>query len=305
MRPQSGSTDHQIARVASRQHGNVTREQLLALELDRDDIKRRLRKGLLHREFRGVYRVGHRAPSLDARYSAAVLACGRDAALSGFAAAFRFAVIKGAAPPEVTTTKNRHIPGITTHRVRHLDSRDVTKYRGIPTLTVPCVLVGLAGTLSLDALARACHEAEVKHRVGARHVEAVLARSRRVVGIAKLRAVYEGDAHVLLSWLEREFLRLLERARLPVPQTNKHLGGRYVDCRWPALNLTVELDSFTYHHTRHAWEQDRAREREARARGDAFRRYTYADVAEEPESMLAELSTLTGTPPASVWKTTQ
>jgi hypothetical protein len=54
----------------------------------------------------------------------------------------------------------------------------------------------------------------------------------------------------------------------------------------------VELDSYRFHHSRHAWEQDRRRERDARARGDEFRRYTWADVFEEPAQMLAELRRL-------------
>jgi hypothetical protein len=62
--------------------------------------------------------------------------------------------------------------------------------------------------------------------------------------------------------------------------------------RWPEYRLTVELDSYTYHHTRHAWEHDRRREREARARGDEFRRYTYGDVTEDRQLMLAELCEL-------------
>jgi hypothetical protein len=37
---------------------------------------------------------------------------------------------------------------------------------------------------------------------------------------------------------------------------------------------------------------DRRREREARARGDEFRRYTWGDVFEEPELMLAGLRDL-------------
>jgi len=64
-----------------------------------------------------------------------------------------------------------------------------------------------------------------------------------------------------------------------------------VDCRWPERRLTVELDSYRYHSSRHAWEQDRHRERQARARGDEFRRYTYDDV-EHPPLMLRELSSL-------------
>jgi hypothetical protein len=46
--------------------------------------------------------------------------------------------------------------------------------------------------------------------------------------------------------------------------------------------LTVELDGYRYHRSRHACELDRCREREARARGDDFRRFTYGDVADPP-----------------------
>ncbi len=96
----------------------------------------------------------------------------------------------------------------------------------------------------------------------------------------------------LLSKLERDFLALLRAARLPWLQTNRPAGGRYVDCRWPQYSLTVELDSYRYHASRHAWEQDRRREREARARGEEFRRYTYGDGVEQPRLMLEELRTL-------------
>ena len=123
-------------------------------------------------------------------------------------------------------------------------------------------------------------------------VEAVLARRPNSPGAAKLRAVLRGDVHVTLSRLERRFLKLLREAGLVLPQTNRPAGGRRVDCRWPEQRLTVELDSYRFHNSRHAWEQDRRREREARARGDEFRRYTWGDVFEQPGPMLAELRDL-------------
>jgi very-short-patch-repair endonuclease len=94
---------------------------------------------------------------------------------------------------------------------------------------------------------------------------------------------------VTLSKLERRFLKLLHEQKLPLPTTNKKAGAHRVDCRWPDHKLTVELDSYTYHNSRHAWEQDRRRDREARRRGDEMRRYVWIDVFEEPEAMLAEL----------------
>jgi very-short-patch-repair endonuclease len=101
--------------------------------------------------------------------------------------------------------------------------------------------------------------------------------------------VLHGDVHVSLSALERRFLALMRREGLPLPVTNRPAGGRYVDCRWLEQRLTVELDGYRYHSSRHAWELDRRREREAYARGDDFRRYTYGDVFDEPAPMLAEL----------------
>ena len=64
---------------------------------------------------------------------------------------------------------------------------------------------------------------------------------------------------------------------------------------WHASHkLTVELDSYRFHNTRHAFEQDRKRERDAYARGDDFRRYTWGDVYDHPQQMLAELRELLG-----------
>jgi very-short-patch-repair endonuclease len=293
MRPQSRSVERLIGRIASRQHGVVTRRQLLAAGMSRDAIKRRLERGLLHPVHRGVYRVGHDAPSVEARYLAAVLACGDGAVLSGRAAGFVFGLLKGAAPaPEVSSVADRQVRGVRTRRLRSLDPRDVTRWRGVPITSVPRTLVDLAAVLPFEALARACHEAEVKRRVTPDAVDDALTRRPTAPGRSELRAIFHGDAHVTLSRLEREFLAVLRAERLPPPVTNRPAGGRYVDSRWPERRLTVELDGYTFHHTRHAWEQDRRREREARARGDEFRRYTWRDVAEEPTLMVAELRSL-------------
>ena len=227
---------------------------------------------------------------MEATFLAAVWACGDGAALSGRAAAHLWGLIKGPAPrPEVTAPTKRRVDGVTTHRAQSIEA---TTHRGIPITTVPRTLVDLAAVLPLDALARACHEAGVKHETTPGQVDAVLAKRRRTRGAAKLRAVLHGDAPVTLSALERRFVALLDEEGLPRPLTNKRAHGRRVDCRWPDRRLTVELDSYRYHRSRHAWEQDRRREREARGRGDEFRRYTYGDVLESPRLMLAELHPL-------------
>ena len=285
-----GTKTTTVAELASRAHGVVTRKQLLRAGITAREIQRRLERGALLPVHRGVYRVGHRAPSTDARYMAAVLGCGKGAVLSGHAAAYLLGILKGRPPPpEVTVPTKRRVKGVKTRRA---NTEDATVWRGIPVTTVPRTLVDLAPYLPEEELARACHEAGVRHHTTPAQVEAVLARRPNSPGAAKLRAVLRGEVHVTLSKLERRFLYLLRENSLPLPQTNRPAGGRRVDCRWPAHRLTVELDGYRYHHSRYAWEQDRRREREARARGDEFRRYTYGDVFEHPAAMLAELRTL-------------
>ena len=270
----------------------MTRSQLQNVGVSRREIERRLEKGTLIPQYPGVYRVGHSAPSVEASYLAAVDACGNGAILSHRAAAYLFGLIKGSPPPpEVLFHTRRSIHGVRTRRSR-VDPRDATTYRSIPITTVPRTLVDLAAVLTPDALARACHEAGVRYRTTPARVEAVLARRPTARGAGTLRRILRGEVHVTLSKLERRFLDLLREHGLPLPQTNRSAGGRRVDCRWPEHHLTVELDSYRYHSSRHAWEQDRRREREAHAREDDFRRYTYGDVFERPRTMLNELRAL-------------
>jgi hypothetical protein len=253
----------------------VTRRELLRAGISAKQIDRRPVTGALFAVFRGVYRVGHTAPSVEAYYLAAVKACGAEALLSGRAAAHLLGLLKGQAPPpEVSTPRRRRIEGVRTRRAR----RQAAIWRGIPVTTPAETLVDLAAVLNADALARACHEAGVRHHTTPKQVEALLARRPNTRGAAKLRAVLRGDAKVTLSKLESAFLALLANERLPLPDTNRPAGGRRVDCRWPKLKLTVELDSYRYHNSRHAWEQDR--------------RYTYGDVLESPRLMIDELRRL-------------
>ena len=282
-----------LAAIGADQHGVVSRTELLDAGLTRWEIRDRVRSGALLVEYRGVYRVGHRAPSREARYLAAVKACGPGAVLSGRPAAHLHGLIKGRPPPpEVLTRTERRIEGLPTQRSRTLDLRDVTELQEIPATTVSRTLVDLAAVLSPDELARACHEAGVLHDTTPAQVEKVLRRRPNSPGAAALRTVLHGDVHVTLSGLERRFLAQLKAAGLPLPKTNRPAGGRRVDCRWPEHNLTIELDGYRYHRSRHAWEQDRRREREARLRGDEFRRYTYGDVFEQPRFMLGDLDRL-------------
>jgi hypothetical protein len=107
-----------------------------------------------------------------------------------------------------------------------------------PVTTVPRTLAELSSLLWLPELARAAHQAGVRHRATPAQVERALARTPRAKSAANLRRVRRGEVHVTLSELERRFLKLLREQPLP-PATNKQAGARRVDCRWADTPTTT------------------------------------------------------------------
>ena len=273
------------AEIGRRQHGRVARRQLLDARVDAKRIDRWVADGRLRIVHRGVYAIGHTAPSLLAAYMAAVLAGGPGTVLSHRAAAYLLRLLRGLAPaPEITvpSTAERRRPGIVIHRVRALHPRDVCVVDGIPVTIVPRVLVDLAPSLKPADLTRACHKAWVHHRVTPEMVEACIARNPHKPGAAKLRRALGTD--VTLSTLEDLFLALLKAHGLPLPRTNLDVAGDKVDCHWEQAGLTVELITFRPHATRHGFETDNERRRRSR-----HVPYTYGDVVERAGATVADL----------------
>lgn len=293
------TADAIIAGFASRQHGLVTREQAIRGGITKKQIEIRLGRSSLFHLHRGVYLVGHTSLTLEARYLAAVLACGEGALLAGEAGGFLLNLLRtGPAMAEVITRTERRVAGVVTRRRRSLTPLPSITFKRIPVLSPAALLVDLAQTLAADELARACHEAGIRYRTTPAHVDAVLRDQASAPGAALLRSVMSGEVKVTLSKLEARFLALLTAAGLPLPITNRPAGTKRVDCRWPQHRVTVELDSYTFHNSRYAWEQDRRRERQAIARGDQFRRYTYYDVFHTPDVVVRELRPLLATGPS-------
>ena len=224
-----------VARIAARQYGRITVEQLAAAGVDYSRVQRWLADGRLRREHQGVYSLGHADPSPHGVYLSAALAAGSGACVSHGAAAHLLGLLTGSPPrPEVTvpTTAGRTRPGIVIHRVRDLPFLDTSSLERIAITIVPRTLLDLAPRLSCDGLANACHEAWVRHRTAPDQIEACVARNPHKPGIARLREALRAD--VTLSVLEKGFLALVHRHGLPRPRTENidHRGDK-VDCRWP------------------------------------------------------------------------
>ena len=101
------------------------------------------------------------------------------------------------------------------------------------------------------------NEAEIRRLPGARDL---LRAPPDQAGIATLRTPRPQTR----SDLEADFLAFLNDRRFPRPQTNTLIEGIEVDCVWPDRKLIVELDSYTFHGTRQAFEEDRSKDRRPR-----------------------------------------
>jgi hypothetical protein len=111
-----------------------------------------------------------------------VWACGEGAVLSGRAAGHLWCLLKGRpAAPEVTARTERRVKGTITTRARRA-KRETTVWRAIPITTPARTLVDLAAALDEPQLARACHEAGVRHNTTPRQVEVVLSRRPTSLG---------------------------------------------------------------------------------------------------------------------------
>jgi hypothetical protein len=166
--------------------------------------------------------------------------------------------------------------------VKALHVLDASTLDHIPITPVARILLDLAPTTAPLELTRICHEAWVRHGVTPHQVEACIARNPTKKGAAKLRRAMGSD--VTLSALEDAFLELLRAHGLPGPRTNIDHHGDKVDCHWPDHDLTVELVSYRYHATRHAFEQDVARRRRS-----SHIAYTHGDVFERATTTIADL----------------
>ena len=284
IRPQNGdlAADAAIAALAERQHGVVARAQLLAVGVERTAVKRRIHAGRLHRLYRGVYAVGHRAVSVRGWWMAAVLAT--NGVLSHRSAGALWSVRPWAGRIELTVpTGMSQRPGLLLHRAV-LAPDEITIRDGIPVTTPARTLLDLAGVLQRHQLQQAVNEAERLRLEGPQ-----LDRHPTKRGIRALRTL--APPTYTRTDLEARFTTFLNDRRFPRPQTNVLIEGKEVDAVWPEHRLIVELDSWEYHRTREAFESDRRRDRRLAAAGWTVLRVTWRDL-DDPDALEAELRAL-------------
>jgi very-short-patch-repair endonuclease len=273
-----------IVALAIRQHGNVTRPQLLRLGLGAEAVKHLVRAGFLHRVHLGVYAVGRPPVTALEKAAAAVLACGPGAALSHRSALAHWGFIDRWPPSfDVAVPGDRRRARIALHRQRGLQPWDVRVHVGLRVTSPAWTLVDCAPGLSDRRLARIVNDALRSRHLKRWQLAEVVARRGTRPGVRRLQPFTDAADGPTRSEFEDAFIEFCRRFKLPRPQVNTIVAGREVDAYFEAEKLIVELDGWKYHSSRDSFESDRDHDATALAQGIGTVRITWKRMLGQPE----------------------
>lgn len=280
-----------MAQLVRRQHGRITRAQLVALGVPSSTVGAWSRSGYLTRVLPRVYAVGHTAPSREADLWAAVLYAGPGAMLSHASAAHHRRLIIH--PPRVIhvstpRAKIRSIGGVILVHARRSPARDA--HQGIPTTTSVQTVLDLAGSESPQLVRRALAVLDFRKELDLDALDAIAGRGRPgSLALRRALAAHRPELAYTNGRLEEAFLHLCERHGLPIPRFNVWMYGFPVDAYWPEHNLIVEVDGRDAHSSRAQLHRDRRKELTLRRHGHRVVRYDWPLVHSAADEVCADL----------------
>jgi very-short-patch-repair endonuclease len=92
------------------------------------------------------------------------------------------------------------------------------------------------------------------------------------------------------SVAERLFAKLLRQAGITGWKVNQRLLGWEVDFLFRDAKLVVEVDGFAHHVDPEAFRRDRVKQNELTRAGYQVLRYTWIDLTEYPDRVMAEVN---------------
>jgi very-short-patch-repair endonuclease len=283
---------HALAELARRQHGVVSRRQLLELGHARATISVWEKDGKLHRLHRGVYAVGHEALSWNGRCMAAVLA-NEPAVASHITAGWIWGLLRSRPGTfHLTAPTRRHRKERVVVHFATLEPEDLTTVDGIPVTSPSRTVLDLAAGKSRD-VGRLLERANERRLLDRRRFEALAARAGGHPGRVKFStalAAYKPETATLRSGLEKRFRDLVLRAGLSTPQTNVVVEGYELDAYWEAEGFAVELDVYATHGSPRSFEADRERADDLLLAGIELIRVTDVRLDRAPRETIARVA---------------
>ena len=301
--PVSGTRDQRIAQIAAAQRGRIATRQLTAAGVGSNAVTHRVRTGRLFRIHRGVLAVGHPGPVALGRQTAALLAVGGDAALTGLSAAMVWEMVTDETDDgavHIISSLDRRLAhiGVKVHRSSLLKPTDIRIHRGLPVLSPARALLDLAEQTTVRRTELAVDRGLVARLLTRADVWDVIERAPTRHGAKVLREFTDPrPTTVTRSEAEERVLQLIRDADLPAPELNARLHGFEVDFYWPTQRFVVEVDGYRYHSAGRAFEHDRRKDAVLQAAGIATMRITWRQTTGQPLAVVARLAQALGAPP--------
>jgi hypothetical protein len=304
-RPRAWDPDAEVALVAARQYGAVSRRQALAAGLTPNQIAQRLKSGRWRCPIPGVYVVAGVPASWEQDAMVALLASPDGSVLSHLTAAAVHELGEPSPVPHLTVPRSAsgRFRNAVVHRPRHaLDPRDRGQLGPLMCTTPARTLVDCATLIGYQALCEMLDRALCRGLASADAVRAAAARtssSKGRKGQAKLERVLEvwvpgPRPH---SVREMETVRLVTSWGLPMPERQMVIRderGRFVaqvDLGWRQERIALEYDGAEFHTPRTA-AADARRQGRIEAQGYCVLRVRKEDVRPPADVLRARLTAL-------------
>ncbi len=294
-----GAPDARVSAIAATQEGRVARWQLRLAGLSDGQIKRRLTRGVLLVQRRGVYAFGHAAGTRHSAEIAALLTRGPGALICAHRAAGMYGFRPMCEGVDLLVPDSRGgggREGIRIHRSADTARLAPEYLDGVPVVTPAHALLDIAGDLSPRALELALDEAFSTGRVNRDEVRAVVADHPNRAGAGTLGRLLRQRlvGNPSGSPGQERLLGLIRSAGLPDPEMDAQIGGGFsADAFWRAQRVAAEYDSFRWHSSRSAWARDRRKDRYCAEHGIALVRASDEDLdGDAPFRLVARLAGL-------------
>lgn len=294
-----------LRHLAAGQDGQFAAAQARSAGVTYDAVRALRRRGELIPVRRAVWRFAAVGGAPDPGVTA-FLACWPEAVISHRTAALHHGLARVGIPayPEITVPhpyRGRH-DGIIVHSSRDLSEKDILAVGTLRYTTLARTLCDLATsrdaawTLGLldEAVALGGNRRWIHRRAIA------LTHGRDGVGLIAA-ATKPGASKEFRSWLERGAQALFEAAGLPPAQWNVRIYDRrgligIVDAYWPDRLVVVELEGLRFHTAPAARRRDAERFNRLSERGIRIRRFTWEDITQRPDAVVANIRNVLGLP---------
>lgn len=293
------NVDRAIVRIAEGQLGSFDRSQAHTAGLSDDQLRSRVQSGFLQQIGPNAFRLPGTGESARSRLRGLVLDVGEPCWVSGptAAALHRLDAFELKEPFHLTAMRDRQVrrAGHVIHTTVFLPVYDQTDFDGIPVIRPTRTLIDLARIVDRATLSAALDSAlrDGLTSEDALHRRIAKLRGHGRFGIGALIEVLEGHevtrgGH---SFLEREFLRLLDANGLPKPDCQQVVGRAgdrlvRVDFRFPGTRVVVEVMGYRYHRSKAQMARDAERLNALVAEGYQPYQFTYDQVMTGAEAVV-------------------